>query len=281
MVFFSSHVRMWELDHKRRLSTEELMLSNCGAGEDLILRIPQTAWRSNQSILKDITPEYSLEGLMLKLKLQYFGHLMWRANWLESILMLGKIKGQRRGLTEDEMVGWHHQVNGHEFEQTLGDSEGQGSLACCSSWGCKESDTLRLNSSSSTLTDSLWLLCLGRWQGQKQEDKSGMHFHLPLIGRLEQECMHAQSCPTLCDPMDYSLPGSSVHGIIQARILEWVAISFSRRSSRPRDQTCISCIGSWILNHWAIWEALGYSTGMVNFPNNRIYAGISEDLLME
>ena len=281
MVFFSSHVRMWELDHKRRLSTEELMLSNCGAGEDLILRIPQTAWRSNQSILKDINPQYSLEGLMLKLKLQYFGHLMRRTDSLEKTLMLGKIKGQRRGLTEDEMVGWHHQVNGHEFEQTLGDSEGQGSLACCSSWGCKESDTLRLNSSSSTLTDSLWLLCLGRWQGQKQEDKSGMHFHLPLIGRLEQECMHAQSCPTLCDPMDYSLPGSSVHGIIQARILEWVAISFSRRSSRPRDQTCISCIGSWILNHWAIWEALGYSTGMVNFPNNRIYAGISEDLLME
>ena len=146
----------------------------------------------------------------------------------------------------------------------------------------KSRTQLRLSNNSSTLKESLWLLCLGRWQGQKQEDKSGMHFHLPLIGRLEHECMHAQLCLTLCDPMDYSLPGYSVHGIIQARILEWVTISFSRRSSWPRDQTCISCIGSWILNHWAIWEALGCSTGMVNFPNNRIYAGISEDhLLME
>ena len=56
--------------------------------------------------------------------------------------MLGKIEGRRRKwMTEDEMVGWHHQLNGHEFEQTLEDSEGQGTLACCSSWGCKESDT--------------------------------------------------------------------------------------------------------------------------------------------
>ena len=64
----------------------------------------------------------------------------------------------------------------------------------------------------------------------------------------------AQSCPTLCDPMDCSLPGSSVHGILQARILEWIAISFSRGSSWPRDQTlvsCISCIGRWILYYWA------------------------------
>ena len=98
-----------------------------------LLRIPWTAMRSNQSILKEISPEYSLEGLMLKLKLQYFGHLMWRANSLEKTLMLGKIEGRRRrGRTEDEMVGWHHRLNGHEFEQTPGDGEGQGSLVCCS-----------------------------------------------------------------------------------------------------------------------------------------------------
>ena len=70
------------------------MLSNCGAGE--LLRVPWTARRSNQSILKEISPEYSLEGLMLKLKLQYFGHLIQRANSLEKILMLGKIEGRRR-----------------------------------------------------------------------------------------------------------------------------------------------------------------------------------------
>ena len=74
------------------------------------------------------------------LNLQYFGHLMQRANSLEKTLILGKIEGRRRSGQEDEMVGWHHQLNRHEFEQTLGDSERQGSLACCSLWGHKESD---------------------------------------------------------------------------------------------------------------------------------------------
>ena len=82
-----------------------------------LLRVPWTARRSNQSILKEISPEYSLEGLMLKLKLQCFGHLMGRTDSLEKTLMLGKIEGRRRrGPTEDEMVGWHHQLDGHEFE---------------------------------------------------------------------------------------------------------------------------------------------------------------------
>ena len=68
-------------------------------------------------------------------------------------------------------------------------------------------------------------------------------------------CVVTRSNPTLCDPIDYSLPGSSVHGIFQARILKWVAISFSRGSSHPRDQTCISCISRQILYHWATREA--------------------------
>ena len=81
------------------------------------MRVPWTARRSNQSILKEISPEYSLEGLMLKLKLQYLGHLMRRADSFEKTLMLGKIEGGRkRGSTEDEMVGWHHRLDGHEFE---------------------------------------------------------------------------------------------------------------------------------------------------------------------
>ena len=79
---------------------------------------------------KGINPEYSLEGLMLRLKLQYFGHLMQRGDSLEKTLMLGKIEGRRRGTTEDEMVGRHHRLNEHEFEQTLGDGEGQASLVC-------------------------------------------------------------------------------------------------------------------------------------------------------
>ena len=74
-----------------------------------LLRVPWTARRSNQSILKEISPGCSLEGLILKLKLQYFDHLMRRADLFEKILMLGKIEGRRRrGRTEDEMVGWHH-----------------------------------------------------------------------------------------------------------------------------------------------------------------------------
>ena len=88
-----------------------------------------------------------LEGLMLKLKLQYFGPLMQRTDSSEKTLMLGKIEGGRRkGTTEDEMVGWHHRLSGHEFEYILGVGDGQGGLACCSPWGCKESDTTeRLN----------------------------------------------------------------------------------------------------------------------------------------
>ena len=79
------------------------------------MRVPWTARRSKQSILKKISPEYSLEGLMLKLKLQYSDHLMQRVDSLEKTLMLGGIEGRRKGTTEDEMAGWHHQLNGHEF----------------------------------------------------------------------------------------------------------------------------------------------------------------------
>ena len=74
-----------------------------------LLRVPRTARRSNQSIIKEISAGCSLEGLMLKLKLQCFGHLMWKT------LKLGKIEGRRRRMTEDEMVGWHHRLHGSEF----------------------------------------------------------------------------------------------------------------------------------------------------------------------
>ena len=81
------------------------------------MRVPWTARRSNQYILKEISPGISLEGMMLKLKLQYFGHLMRRVDSLEKTLMLGGIGGRRRsGTTEDEMAGWHHQLDGRESE---------------------------------------------------------------------------------------------------------------------------------------------------------------------
>ena len=82
-----------------------------------VLRVPWTARRSNQTILKEISPGCSLEGLMLKLKLQYFGHLIRRVDSSEKTLMLGRIGGQeKKGMTEDEMVGWHHILEGHESE---------------------------------------------------------------------------------------------------------------------------------------------------------------------
>ena len=143
--FSSGLVWMWELDYKetehQRIVAFELWCWR------RLLRVPWTSRTSNQSILKEISPECSLEGLMLKLKLQYFGHLMRRADSLEKTLILGKIEGRRRrrrqrmrwldGITDSMNMG---------LGWTLGVGDGQGGLACCSSWACKESDTTeRLN----------------------------------------------------------------------------------------------------------------------------------------
>ena len=107
-----------------------------------LLRVPWTTRRSNQSVLKETSPGWSLEGLILRLKRQYFGHLMKRVDSFEKPLMLGGIGGQQ----EKWMAGWHHQLDGHEFRWTPGVGDGQGGLACCSSWSRKESDTTkRLN----------------------------------------------------------------------------------------------------------------------------------------
>ena len=138
--FSSSHVWMWELDHK-----ECWVLKNWCFWTVVwrrLLRVPWTARRSNLSILNEINPKYSLEGLMLKMKLQYFGHLMWKADLLEKTLVSGKDwRREEKGMKEDEMAGWHHWLNGHEFEQALGDGEGQERVACCSPRCWKEMDT--------------------------------------------------------------------------------------------------------------------------------------------
>ena len=129
---------------------------------------------------------------------------------------------------EDEIVGWHHQVKKHEFELALGVGDGQGSLVCCSSWGCKESDMTEW-------TDPNWT------------------------------------------PMDP--PGSSVHGVSQARILKWVAISFSMGSSRPRDGTYISSPGREILYCWASREArslLQHGVGGRELCNTCFYYFLSD-----
>ena len=120
--------------------------SCCSPETNIMYVYYTTARRSNQSILKEISPGISLEGMMLKLKLQYSGHLMWRPDWLEKI-DAGRDWGQEeKGTTEHEMAGWHHWHNGRESEWTPGVGDGQGGLACCDSWGRKESDTTeRLN----------------------------------------------------------------------------------------------------------------------------------------
>ena len=112
-----------------------------------LLRVSWTARRSNQSILKEISPGISLEGMMLKLKLQYFCHFMQRVDSLSKTLMLGGLGGEVEKQTiDDEMAVWHHWLVGGESKWTPGVGDGQGGLACCDSWCCKESDTTeRLN----------------------------------------------------------------------------------------------------------------------------------------
>ena len=120
-----------------------------------LMRVPRTARRYNKSILKEINPEYSLKGQTLKLKLQYYGHLMQKTDLLEKVLMLEKIKGRRRRGWQRRMVGWHHWLNGHEFEKTLGIGDGQGGLACYSPWGHKvRHDWAELN----------WILASSKWK---------------------------------------------------------------------------------------------------------------------
>ena len=138
--FSSSHVWMWELDCEESWALKNWCFELwCWRR---LLRVPWTARRSNQSILKEISPGISLEAMMLKLKLQYFGHLMWRVDSLEKTLLLGGIGGRRRR-------GWQRMrwLDGitDSMRMSLGKLpklvDGQGGLACCDSWGHKESDT--------------------------------------------------------------------------------------------------------------------------------------------
>ena len=124
------HVWMWELDCEESWAPKNSCFWTVVL--EKTLESPWTAGRSNQSILKEISPGCSLEGLILKVKFQYFGHLMRRVDSLEKTLMLGG--------TEDEMAGWHHRLDGR-WVWTPGVGDGQGGLACCDSWGRKELDT--------------------------------------------------------------------------------------------------------------------------------------------
>ena len=121
-----------------------------------LLRVPWTARRSNQPILKDINPEYSLEVLMLKLNVQYLGHLMWRADSLKKTLMLEKVEVRRRRGWQSEMVGWHHWLKRHELEQTPEVGDGQ------EAWCDVIHGFAKSQSWLSEWTD--WILILGWWK---------------------------------------------------------------------------------------------------------------------
>ena len=151
---------------------------------------------------------------MLKLKLQYFGQLMWRVDSLEKILIMGGIGGWRRR-------GWQRMrwldgiTHGRESEWTPGVGDGQGGLACCNLWGHKESDmTERLNWTDTGIWSQAYV------NSPESVFLTNAH-HAAAAAKL------LPSCPTLCDPIDGSPPGSPVPGILQARTLEWAAISFS------------------------------------------------------
>ena len=128
-------------------------------------RVPWTTRTSNQSLLKEISLAYSLEGLMPKLKLQYFGHLMWRTDSLEKDPDAETDwRPEEKGMTEDEMVGWHHRLDGPGFEQAPGVGDEQGSLVCCSPWGCRVGDDWapELNWTHSS-SSSEWVLLQPDW----------------------------------------------------------------------------------------------------------------------
>jgi len=132
---------MWELDHEEGWAPKNWCFQVVVLGKTLESPL-------DGKEIKPVNPKGNQPWIFIgrtdtKAEAPYFGHLMWRDDSLEKILMLGKIEGGggEEGTTEDEMVEWHHWLNGHEFEQAAGDGERQRNLECCSPWGCKEFDT--------------------------------------------------------------------------------------------------------------------------------------------
>ena len=196
-----------------------------------------TARISKQSILKEISPEYSLEGLMLRLKLQYLATWCeelthWKRPWCWERLKAGEEEDDR----EDEMVGGHHHHDGHGFvklQELVMDRE---------TWhaavhGVAKTQTELLNWNQRTAN----LMSIASSQQEKYHILRHMKYTFNNTSNNLYLVLSHFSHIWLCDPMEHSPAGSSVHGIFQVRLLEWVAIYFSRGSSPSRDQTCISC----------------------------------------
>ena len=208
MIFPSSHVWAWELGHK-----EDWTLKNwrfqIGVLEK-ILESPLDSKKTKPVNPKGIHPEYPIGRTDAKAEAPTLW-LLDVKSWLTGKDPdAGKDWGQEeKGVTEHEMVGWHHWLNGHEFEQAPGDGEGQGSLACYSPRGHKESDTTwQLNSNKHKMA-------AGSWNCSRLTCNLPNSGFLPFEGNRAVKVKVDQSCLTLCDPTDYT-----VHGILQARILE-------------------------------------------------------------
>ena len=139
-MIFSSHVWMWELDYKENWAPKNWCFWTVVLEKTLESPL-------DCKEIQPVHPKGDQSWVFIgrtdaEAELQYFGHLMWRADSFEKTLMLGKIEGRgEKGTAEDEMIGWHHRLNGHVFEQTPGDGYGQRGLACCSPWGHTELDT--------------------------------------------------------------------------------------------------------------------------------------------
>ena len=208
-----------------------------------LLRVPWIARRSNRSIIKEISPEYSLEGLMLKLKLQYFGHLMRRADSLKKTLMLGKIEGRRRrGWQRMRWLDGITDLMGMSLSK-LQDGWWTGRPGVLQSMGSR-----KIGHNWGTEQQQFWKTVRRYFKNLKIELPYGPA--IPLLDiYLKKWVKFAQSCLTLCDPMDYR-----VYGILQAKTLEWVIIPFSRGSSQPRDWTQVSRIAGGFFTSWATRE---------------------------
>ena len=201
----SGHVWLWDLDREEGRTPKILYLRNV-----VLEKTPESSLNS-----KEIKPaNLNIDQPWIftrRTDAEAEAPVFWSSDvnrWL--IGKLGRVESRRRGHQRMRWLDGIIQCKEHELEQTLVDGEGHGSLVCCSPWGHKELDMTEL------LNNNVNSMCV-------------------CVCMKEKESEVTQLCPTLCDPMDCSLPGSSVHGILQARVLEWVAISFSRGSSWPRN----------------------------------------------